>query len=132
MTRLQSGEGPRAGFEFIYKHVSFRLGNVLSTIVGRLLGRPADDEETVIRTASLSGQLHVFHMSRRSVLAKLNWDRIDASRLDLLKGIIREHTSVLLRAMVKAREAGSTTRSKVPGKRSVSKTRRAAKAAASS
>jgi AcrR family transcriptional regulator len=132
MARLQSGEGPRAGFEYIYKHVSFRLGNVMSTIVGRLLGRPADDEETVIRTTSLSGQLHVFHMSRRSVLAKLNWDSFDASRVDLLKGIIREHTGVLLRAMVKARDAGCSSRSKPPGKRSVSKTKRAAKPALSS
>jgi AcrR family transcriptional regulator len=123
MARLQSGEGPRAGFEYIYKHVSFRLGNVMSTIVGRLLGRPADDEETVIRTTSLSGQLHVFHMSRRSVLAKLNWDSFDASRVDLLKGIIREHTGVLLRAMVKARDAGCSSRGKPPGKRGVSKTK---------
>jgi TetR/AcrR family transcriptional regulator, regulator of cefoperazone and chloramphenicol sensitivity len=131
MARLQSGEGPQAGFEFIYKNVSYRLSNVMSTIVGRLLGRPADDEETVVRTTTLSGQLHVFHMARRSVLAKLNWDRIDEPRLALLKGIIREHTSVLLRAMVEARESGCAARGEPHGKRSASKAKRAARAPAS-
>jgi TetR/AcrR family transcriptional regulator, regulator of cefoperazone and chloramphenicol sensitivity len=131
MARLQSGEGPQAGFEFIYKHVSYRLGNVMSTIVGRLLGRPADDEETVVRTTIVNGQLHVFHVARRSVLAKLNWDGINERRLDLLKGIIREHTSVLLRAMVKARDSGCAASSKPRGKRSTSKAKKATRAAAS-
>ena len=106
MARLQSGDGPRVGFEFIYNHVSSRIAYVLSTIVGRLLGRPADDEETLIRTMTLSGQLHVFQTARRSVLARLNWDRIDEGRLDLLKGVIREHTGALLRTMLKARDSG--------------------------
>jgi AcrR family transcriptional regulator len=121
MARLQSGEGPRAGFEFIYKHVRFRLASVMSTIVGRLLGRAADDEETLIRTTALAGQLHVFQMARRSVLAKLNWDRIDKSRLDLMKGILREHTGVLLRAMVQFRNSRSGVESKPRARRSASK-----------
>jgi AcrR family transcriptional regulator len=116
MTRLQSGDGPQAGFQLIYQQVSVRLTNLLSGIVGRLLGRPADDEETMVRTASLSGQLHVFQMARRSVLAKLNWDRVDARRLELLKRVSREHTGVLLRAMTLARDSGFTVR-KAPAKR---------------
>jgi hypothetical protein len=65
------------------------------------------------------------------VLAKLNWDRIDESRLALLKGIIREHTSVLLRAMAKARDSGCAARGEPRGKRSASKAKRAARAPAS-
>jgi AcrR family transcriptional regulator len=110
MARLQSGEGPPAGFQYIYQHVNGRLSKVMSAIVGRLLGRPADDEETLIRTMTLSGQLHVFQIARRSVLTKLNWDRIDERRLGLLKQVIREHTSVQLRAMAKARDAGCAVR----------------------
>jgi hypothetical protein len=45
------------------------------------------------------------------VFARLNWDRIDEGRLDLLKGIIREHTGALLRTMVKARDSGCVGRS---------------------
>jgi TetR/AcrR family transcriptional regulator, regulator of cefoperazone and chloramphenicol sensitivity len=125
MVRLQSAEGPPAGFQFIYQHVSGRMTAVLSTIVGRLLGRAADDEETLIRTTTLSGQLHVFQVARRSVLARLKWDVVDGTRLDLLKQIIREHTVVLLRAMIKARDSGCTVR-KMDGKRSASRTKKKA------
>jgi AcrR family transcriptional regulator len=114
MARLQSGEGPPAGFQLIYQHVSGRITNVLAGIVGRLLGRPADDEETVIRTTTVSGQLHVFQVARLSVLARLNWDRVDGGRLELLKRILREHSTVLLHAMVKARDAGRRLHDKRP------------------
>lgn len=120
MARLQSGEGPPAGFQFIYQHVSGRITQILARIVGRLLGQAADDEDTVIRTATVSGQLHVFQVARRSVLARLNWDRVDASRLAVLKRILREHTTVLLDAMVKARDSGAT----LDGKRPVSRVKR--------
>jgi AcrR family transcriptional regulator len=120
MARLQSGEGPPAGFQLIYQHVSGRITNVLAGIVGRLLGRPADDEETVIRTTTVSGQLHVFQVARRSVLARLNWDRFDAGRVELLKRILREHSTVLLHAMVKARDSGR----RLHGKRPVTRVKR--------
>jgi AcrR family transcriptional regulator len=117
MSRLQSGEGPPAGFQFIYQHVSGRMTNVLAGIVGRLIGRPADDEETLIRTMTVSGQLHVFQVARKSVLARLNWDRVDAGRIESLKRILREHSTVLLHAMVKARDAGSRLHGKRPASR---------------
>jgi AcrR family transcriptional regulator len=118
MARLQSGEGPPAGFQFIFQHVSGRMTRVLAGIVGRLLGRPADDEETLIRTMTVSGQLHVFQVARKSVLARLNWDRVDARRLEMLKRILIEHSTVLLHAMVEAREAGSRLHGKPPASRS--------------
>jgi AcrR family transcriptional regulator len=123
MARLQSGEGPVAGFQFIYQHVSGRMSRVLSGIVSRLLGRPADDEETLVRTMMLGGQAHVFQMARRSVLTKLNWDKIDERRHQLLQQVLREHTRVLLRAMAKARDAGCTVHS-LNEKRSVSRAKR--------
>lgn len=123
MARLQSGEGPPAGFQFIYQQLSGRTSKVLTAIVGRLLGRPADDEETRIRAMIVGGQSQVFQVARRSLLTKLNWDKIDERRLDLLKQIIGEHTRVLLRAMTKARDSGCTVHS-LHGKRPVSRARR--------
>jgi TetR/AcrR family transcriptional regulator, regulator of cefoperazone and chloramphenicol sensitivity len=105
MARIQAGEGPAAGFEIAYKNISCHISDVTSGIVGRLLGRPAADEETLVRTAALSGTLMVFQMSRRSVMMKLGWDKIDADRLALLQRVNREHTRVLLRSMVAGRLA---------------------------
>src|SRR5262249_39618286 len=64
MARLRSGEAPPAGFKVMYQCVSSRMSKVTSTIVGRLLGRPSDDEETLVRTMTLSGQLMVFQVAR--------------------------------------------------------------------
>jgi TetR/AcrR family transcriptional regulator, regulator of cefoperazone and chloramphenicol sensitivity len=110
MTRIQAGEGPAAGFDLAYNKVSVRISGATAAIVGRLLGRPADDEETLVRTAALSGQLMVFHMARRSVMTRLSWDTVDADRLALLMRVNREHTSVLLRSMVAGRLARRAAR----------------------
>jgi AcrR family transcriptional regulator len=117
MARLQSGEGPTAGFKLIYQTMSSRMSKVTSTIVGRLLGRPADDEETLIRTMTLSGQLMVFQHARRSVMTKLNWDEVDAGRLALLQKVIREHTELLLRSMMASRDGGHRADRGTHGKR---------------
>jgi TetR/AcrR family transcriptional regulator, regulator of cefoperazone and chloramphenicol sensitivity len=111
MARLQTGEGPASGFKCLTDRVSSQMSRILSSIVGHMLGRPADDEETVVRSMMLGGQMHIFHFARRSVLAKLNWDTIDANRLALLKRVIRKHTSVLLRSMAKERDAAPAVHS---------------------
>jgi AcrR family transcriptional regulator len=103
MARQQAGTGPDAGFEIVCRRVSKRISSVTAAIVGRLLGRPAGDDETLIRTMALNGQLMVFQVARRSALTALNWDAIDGDRLALLKRVIREQTSALLRSMTAAR-----------------------------
>jgi AcrR family transcriptional regulator len=99
MAREQAGLGPLAGFQIVYEGVSKRINAVSGAIVGRLLGRPADDEETLIRTMALSGQLLFFQVLRRTALTALNWDAINAERLALLKRVIGEQTAALLRSM---------------------------------
>lgn len=103
LARQQGGEGPPAGFGIAYQRVSKPISTTSAAIIGRLLGKPADDEETLIRTAALNGQLSVFHIVRRSVLALLNWDAIEGERLALLKRVLREQTVALLRSMVATR-----------------------------
>jgi AcrR family transcriptional regulator len=111
MARLQSGEGPPASFEiFQQNRWKKRLSAVTSTIVGRLRGKPADDEETLIRTMTLTGQVTVFQFAPRSLLARLNWDAVDSERLALLKRVVREQTGALLRWMVAGRDAGDGRR----------------------
>jgi AcrR family transcriptional regulator len=105
MARLQSGEGPAASFELFEHSPKRRVSTAVSTIVGRLLGRPPEDEETLLRTVTLTGQLTVFQCARRSVLARLKWDAIDTERLALLKRVISEQTASLLRSMIATREA---------------------------
>jgi len=81
-----------------------RMSAVTAGIVGRLIGRPPRDSETLIRTMALQGQMVVFQIKRRSMLAALNWDSLNASRIALLKRIVREHTTALLESMVAIRD----------------------------
>ena len=120
MARMQSGEGPAAAFQAIYQKVNGRMAKVLTVVVSRMTGRPPDDEETLVRTMLLSGQLHVFHVARRSLLTKLNWDAIDERRLDLLIRAVRTHTEVLLRSMIQVRTTADSVRP-LRGKRPASR-----------
>ena len=110
MARLQAGGGPAAGFQIVFQRVSKRISGVTAAIVGKLTGRPAGDDETLIRTMALNGQLTVFQVARRSALTALNWDAIDGTRVALLKRVLREQTAALLRSMVAARGPVSALR----------------------
>jgi TetR/AcrR family transcriptional regulator, regulator of cefoperazone and chloramphenicol sensitivity len=109
MAREQAGLGPAAGFQIVNQRVNRRLYAVTGAIVGRLLGRPGNDEETLIRTMALSGQQLYFQMMRRNALSLLNWDVINADRLELLKRVIGEQTAAILRSMSAARGAACTS-----------------------
>jgi AcrR family transcriptional regulator len=114
MAREQAGLGPSSGFEMIDQKVSYRLTGLSAAIVGRLLGRPADDEETLIRTLSLNGPLVVFHTHGRKSLRVLGWDSFDANRLPILMRIVKEHTVTLLRSMIEVKKANAANATKTP------------------
>jgi TetR/AcrR family transcriptional regulator, regulator of cefoperazone and chloramphenicol sensitivity len=98
MARQQAGLDPDIGFEAVFRRISVRTFAVAAAIIGRLIGRPADDEEVRIRAVALSGQFQVFHVCRRMALRLLDWDEIDAERQALVKSVVRDQTRELLRA----------------------------------
>jgi AcrR family transcriptional regulator len=99
MARQQAGLDPDIGFEAVFRRISARTFAVAAAIIGRLTGRPADDEEVRLRAVALSGQFQVFHVCRRMALRLLDWDEIDAQRQALVKKVVRDHTRELLRAL---------------------------------
>jgi TetR/AcrR family transcriptional regulator, regulator of cefoperazone and chloramphenicol sensitivity len=98
MARQQAGLDPDVGFEAVMRRVGVRTFAVTAAIIGRLTGRPADDEEVRIRAVALNGQFQVFHVCRRMALRLLDWDEIDAQRQEHVKKVVRDHTRELLRA----------------------------------
>jgi len=130
MAREQAGLGPTSGYEMIEKRISRRMTAVNAGIVGRLLGRPADDEETLIRTLTLNGPLLVFHTHCRKSLGVLVWDAIDTERLAKLMRIVKQHTVILLQSMTEMRGAPLPRESKPQAVKAVRTRRRQSSAGA--
>jgi len=68
-----------------------------SALIGRLLNRPADDEQVVLRTLMILGQAKIF--CSRSVMRSLGWNAIGESRVRAVQSMVNEHTSAICRAL---------------------------------
>ncbi len=68
-----------------------------SALVGRLLNRPADDEQVVLRTLMILGQAKIF--CSRSVMRSLGWNAIGESRVRAVQTMVNEHTRTICRAL---------------------------------
>ena len=104
MARQQGGTEPAAGFEILHERVNRRMSAVTAGIVGRLIGRFLRVCVFFFRSMALQGQMVVYQIKSRSVLAALNWDSLTPARIGLLKRIVREHTTALLESMIAIRE----------------------------
>ena len=97
--REQAGLGPSGGEEMISQRIGQRIIGVTSGIISRLMGPDASDEECILRSMTLTGQLLPFHLTRTSSLKSLGWDTLTAERYAMLMGIVREQTVTLLRGL---------------------------------
>jgi AcrR family transcriptional regulator len=68
-----------------------------SALVGRLLNRPVDDEQVVLRTLMILGQAKIF--CSRSVMRGLGWDAIGEKRVRAVQSMVNEHTRAICRAL---------------------------------
>jgi AcrR family transcriptional regulator len=68
-----------------------------SALVGRLLNRPADDEQVVLRTLMILGQAKIF--CSRSVMRGLGWNAIGETRVRAVQSMVNEHTRAICRAL---------------------------------
>lgn len=96
MAQEQAGQGPGMASELMQRKLRSRMNEVCKAIVARVTGRATDDPITVIRIMTVHGQLMVFHIVPRAMLASLGWDRINDERLALLKSTVRSQTRVLM------------------------------------
>ena len=71
-----------------------------SALVGRLVDRPADDEQVVLRTLMILGQAKIF--CSRSVVRALGWETIGESRVDAVKALVHQHTRAICRSLKSA------------------------------
>ncbi|HTH96480.1 MAG TPA: CerR family C-terminal domain-containing protein [Stellaceae bacterium] len=95
MARAQmEPETPAA--QYIREQVSRPLHAAAARLVGIIIGRPADDEETKLRASLVLSQLSAFHLHRANTLAILDWPDFAGKRGDTIKALLRAHTRAAL------------------------------------
>lgn len=68
-----------------------------AALVSRLLGRPAEDEQVLLRTLMILGQAKIF--CSRSVMRGLGWTTIGEHRVAVVQSLVEEHTRMICRAL---------------------------------
>ncbi|HVY17882.1 MAG TPA: CerR family C-terminal domain-containing protein [Rhodopila sp.] len=75
------------------EHIQFPAAK----LVGRLMGRPPDDEKVLLRTLMILGQVKIF--CSRAVMRGLGWQAIDEARVRTVQAMVNEHTRAICRAL---------------------------------
>lgn len=96
MARGQGEEGDDPGYGQLRAAVAEELHGHCSRLLGLVIGRPAADHDTRLRTAVILGQLTVFHLARGMTLAQLGWPDLRGPRLRTLKDVVRTQTRAAL------------------------------------
>jgi hypothetical protein len=78
----------------IHETMKRRVVDVAAKLVGKLLGRPAADEEIMIRTVAILGQVSVF--CHKGAQQLLGWNDIGEERVCLIKKLVCQHTAAIL------------------------------------
>lgn len=104
MGREETTLGSSVGF-LINHPKSKRITHGSRAIVARLLGRAANDPQTILHEMALASHLSHIHLTRTRTLALLKWKRIDPEGLALIKRVARQHALAALRAIVALRRA---------------------------
>ena len=72
-----------------------------AALIGRLVDRPADDDETLLRTLTILGQILVFHKrcGNRGVERLLGFEDFTPDRVRAIQALVRRQTAAILRAV---------------------------------
>ena len=86
---------PSPAFDVLYTTAMGPIHGVCASLVGRLLGRPADDETVLIRTTAVLGQVLVFRAARGLVLRRLGWQGFDTTQVAMIQSAVRQHLGLI-------------------------------------
>ncbi len=87
---------PSPAFDILYDGVMSRVHGVCAALVARLLDRPADDPNVLIRTTTIVGQILVFRAARGLVFRRLGWKNFTDERIAAIQAVIRQNARAML------------------------------------
>lgn len=85
---LREQMAPSAAYAVLHQRVSGRLIGAMAALVGRLIDRPADAQDTILRTLAMFGPLVIFQRARGAALHALGWPDFAGDRLAMVKTVL--------------------------------------------
>jgi len=85
---LREQIAPTEAYDILHQRVMAPLLGACTSVVGRLIGQPAEAEEAVLRTLAILGPLMVFQRAREVSLRALRWPDFEGERLMRVKALV--------------------------------------------
>lgn len=92
------------GLDVLHENGMEQIFEPCRDLVSRLLGKPGDDPEIVLRTMALIGQVVVF--CHNSALQTLNMPELNEATVQTIRALIREQTQSIVRPIIDANLSG--------------------------
>jgi len=97
---------PTEAFDILYGGMLARVHQVLSLIIARLLGRPDEDPDCILRAHAIIGEVVIFRVARAAILRRMEWDDYTPQRVEhITQLLIRQSTDMLLSERRRKRSA---------------------------
>lgn len=87
---------PTSAFDILYDGVLSRFHSLCAALVARILDQAPDDEDTLIRTTAIIGQILVFRTARATALRRLGWKTFTTQRIDAILDVVHKQTRAIL------------------------------------
>lgn len=82
---------PTSAFDVIYENVMLKVLRPCEALISRLLEKPEDDPECIIRAFTVLGQVLIFRLARTAALRSLKWDQFTDERVKLIRAVVQQH-----------------------------------------
>lgn len=99
---LREQTNPTAAFPALYDGYMKDVLTLLSHLVARYTGQPADSDEAVIRAHTLVGQFVTFVATREALLKNLGVKKLKPEQNELIRQVILGNAEACLKAWTKA------------------------------
>jgi AcrR family transcriptional regulator len=86
---------PTEAFERIYQGVMVRIIGTARVLVGAIVDRPPDAEETRLHAIALVGQVLIFRAARAAVMRQLDWTSVGEREIAAIRTVVLRSVDAL-------------------------------------
>jgi len=89
---------PTRAFDILYGNVMEQVHRTLTRIIARLLDRPDNDPDCILRAHSIIGEVVIFRAAREAIMRRMDWDGYTPERVEHITQLVIAQTGDMLLA----------------------------------